>query len=123
MKYFITDFNTSISGWYSYKLLLSNRVSSNHVSTINTPYFHSIRHWYGLGCPCQGTMAVVPSIQYGGGKSSANLSEIKNYITPYSLELQNATSVNYKYSLCLKLLRLSYVKTLNFLYVICLWNY
>ena len=88
---------SSISGWYSYELLLSNRVSSNHVSTINTPYFHSIRHWYGLGCPCQGTMAVVPSIQYGGGKSSANLSEIKNYITPYSLELQNATSVNYKY--------------------------
>ena len=42
-------------------------------------------------------MTVVPSIQYGGGKISANLSEIKNYITPYSLELQNATSVTYKY--------------------------
>ena len=88
---------SSISSWYSYEILLSNRLSSDQVSTINRPYFHSIRHWYGYGCSCQATMTVVPSIQYGGGKISANLSEIKNYITPYSLELQNATSVTYKY--------------------------
>jgi hypothetical protein len=41
--------------------------------------------------------AVAPSVQYGGGKVNANLSEIKSYITPYSLEPHNATSVNYKY--------------------------
>ena len=54
---------SSISDWYSYELLLSNRVSSNHVSTIRKPYLHSIRHWYGYGCSCQATMTVVPSIQ------------------------------------------------------------
>jgi hypothetical protein len=96
MAYTFISFS-SISNWYGYELLLTNRVSAIQVSTINEPYLHSIKHWYGYGCPCQATMAVVPSIQYGGGKISTNLSEIKNYITPYSLELQNVTSVNYKY--------------------------
>ena len=88
---------SSISNWYSYELLLTNRVSTIQVSTINEPYLHSIKHWYGYGCPCQATLAVVPSVQYGGGKINAKLSEIKNYITPHSLEPQNVTSVNYKY--------------------------
>ena len=88
---------SSISNWYSYELLLTNRVSTIQVSTINEPYIHSIKHWYAYGCPCQATLAVVPSVQYGGGKINTNLSEIKHYITPYSLELQNATSVKYKY--------------------------
>jgi hypothetical protein len=88
---------SSISDWYSYELLLSNRVSSIQASTINKPYLHSIRHWYGYECPCQAILSVAPSVQYGGGKVNASLSEIKPYITPYSLEPQNATSVNYKY--------------------------
>jgi len=88
---------SSISNWYSYELLLTNRVSTIQVSAVNEPYLHSIKHWYGYGCPCQATLAVVPSVQYGAGKINAKLSEIKRYITPYSLELQNATSVKYKY--------------------------
>ena len=39
----------------------------------------------------------MPSVQCGGGKINANLSEIKGYITPYSLEKQCTDSVNYKY--------------------------
>jgi hypothetical protein len=88
---------SSISNWYGYELLLTNRVSASQVFAVNEPYLHSIKHWYAYGCPCQAMPAVVPSVQYGGGKFNANLSEIKSYITPYSLEPHNATSVNYKY--------------------------
>jgi hypothetical protein len=88
---------SSISNWYGYELLLTNRVSASQVFAVNEPYLHSIKHWYAYGCPCQAMLAVVPSVQYGGGKFNANLSEIKSYITPYSLEPHNATSVNYKY--------------------------
>ena len=88
---------SSISNWYGYELLLTNRVSASQVFAVNEPYLHSIKHWYAYGCPCQAMPAVVPSVQYGGGKFNANLSEIKRYITPYSLEPHNATSVNYKY--------------------------
>jgi hypothetical protein len=83
----------SISEWYTYELLVTNRVMKNSSSA--EPYLHSITHWYG--CYCQEPSVIIYPEQVGSGKKSISLNDLKPYITPYSLQPQNEGSTNYKF--------------------------